>query len=699
MLASPARRLLSLLSALPGLGMLRRVFAPHTPRLDGGRTELSRFAALNEIARIVSLGLDRAEAPPTFLAAAQLIAPVDAFAVLATPQGHPPRLLAAHALPSLPGANADGTDWLVPGLPLPTNEIAAWDLRDRSLDPPQIERARSAGFRTLACVPLSPHEERLGLLYLLSRSPNAFPASLWPTLQQIGDLAVVAVRLALLQNENAKRARQSTTLAELARIAHSSLEFEWVLPRLAHELARVLSFDRLTITTLSATDRDHVVRYRVDTVAYHAGVHTARLALDALLPDDPFHTGERRWGPAQAVISEAHPPAKPNARAFRSAMTVPVVVRDQVVATLGVEAQRISSYGDTDFQILEQVAAVVGPATENVRLLEQLSARVARSGVLKQAARAVAGSLRMDDQFADFCSHIYRLVPFEAASVTVSDDPHLPSRRWQVHHDRGSFVLRSHQLDPHERAEFEAALGNDPSQRLDGPGASRCLFPLDCQRPALFVVERARGQRFTDAEVDVLLEAAALLGVAVVTDAMYEAARRAAQSDALTGLANHARFREELSRELSRSARGRQSLAVVMLDIDGFKSVNDTFGHAVGDRILRNVADTLRMTSRLSDTIGRVGGDEFSLLLPETDAMDGQAVCRRLLLAMGRITGEAAPVSVSVGLAVFPQHGDTAALLVRRADVAMYAAKRSGGNRSVVWQPALDDEWQAKRLA
>ena len=156
--------------------------------------------------------------------------------------------------------------------------------------------------------------------------------------------------------------------------------------------------------------------------------------------------------------------------------------------------------------------------------------------------------------------------------------------------------------------------------------------------------------------------------------------------DFLTGLFNRRRFQEELAREVERMSRYGAEGAVLMIDLDNFKEVNDTFGHKAGDDLLRGVAGALRHRMRHTDVLARVGGDEFAMLLPETDAEQARLVGDGVVKTLGRqvaVLGEQTiHVTASVGVALFD--GLRAAEVLEYADLAMYEAKEAGRNRVAV---------------
>jgi len=174
-----------------------------------------------------------------------------------------------------------------------------------------------------------------------------------------------------------------------------------------------------------------------------------------------------------------------------------------------------------------------------------------------------------------------------------------------------------------------------------------------------------------------------------------------ADHDALTGLFNRRRFEEELERELSRAVRYREAGAVLMLDVDNFKYVNDTLGHAAGDQIVASVAGLLRGRLRETDTVARLGGDEFALLLPRVDRAQADRVAADVLEAIRDhgivVAGRSVHVTASIGVALFDAVRQTAGEVLAASDLAMYEAKDSGRDRVVTYTPNTGDE--ARRRA
>lgn len=172
---------------------------------------------------------------------------------------------------------------------------------------------------------------------------------------------------------------------------------------------------------------------------------------------------------------------------------------------------------------------------------------------------------------------------------------------------------------------------------------------------------------------------------------LYRQVQELAIHDGLTGLLVRRHFRERLEEEAARARRRRTPLAFLMIDLDYFKGVNDSFGHLVGDVVLREVSRLIQQSVRQIDLVGRFGGEEFAVALPETDRAMALQVAERVRMGVDstliRAYDEEVHVTVSIGVAIFPSDASTAEHLIEKADQAMYQAKATGRNRSVIAQP------------
>ncbi len=196
----------------------------------------------------------------------------------------------------------------------------------------------------------------------------------------------------------------------------------------------------------------------------------------------------------------------------------------------------------------------------------------------------------------------------------------------------------------------------------------------------------------TDHEVDLVRTMAGQAAASLQNVRLLAQLREAADIDQLTGVHNHRYLQERLTQEVARSSRSRAPLSVMLVDLDGFKRINDEHGHADGDRVLRNVAAALRVAVRANDIVARYGGDEFVVVMPDTGMEAARLVADRVVDGVRGLRhqlsdGSEGHVACSAGLAVAPDDGRTAARLLRAADAAMYRAKRGGGDSVLRAEP------------
>jgi diguanylate cyclase (GGDEF)-like protein len=188
--------------------------------------------------------------------------------------------------------------------------------------------------------------------------------------------------------------------------------------------------------------------------------------------------------------------------------------------------------------------------------------------------------------------------------------------------------------------------------------------------------------RIVNAAAYVGVVALAMAGLQRLRHSQAELARLVTQ-DALTNVLNARAFAERLGQELERNRRYPRPLALMYMDLDNFKVINDTHGHQTGDAVLQLVADAMRTSVRTSDVVGRLGGDEFAVLMPETDAPLADAAAKRLIASLRNVFKGTPSVTASIGVVSCTATDASTDDLLRRADQAMYNAKKAGKDRVV----------------
>ena len=209
------------------------------------------------------------------------------------------------------------------------------------------------------------------------------------------------------------------------------------------------------------------------------------------------------------------------------------------------------------------------------------------------------------------------------------------------------------------------------------------VYPLSAEGRTIGVLalEYPGAGRIERRVVDMASQFATHAAMALQNAWLLEQVQKQAETDALTGVANRRTLEATLEREMSRAARNGEQLTLAMFDIDHFKSLNDNYGHQLGDEVLQKVAAALVDASRDFDTPARYGGEEFAVVLPSCSARESLAVAERLRKSFSEITGLPVEITASAGVATFPQHAGDIEGLIKAADEALYESKRAGRDR------------------
>jgi len=327
---------------------------------------------------------------------------------------------------------------------------------------------------------------------------------------------------------------------------------------------------------------------------------------------------------------------------------------------------------------------------------------------LLEIAAATAGAEDLDRLLETIARELGRLFPVDAASIAFTEDgivavtevlqregasrrdsdrlPHDESHHmgWVATRDRPIWrndigaELRFRESLP------RAGMRSDMAIPLRSRGRVMGAFRVACRRPHAYDPE----------DFEVLKRLADLVAVAVENQRLLLATRRMAEVDGLTGISNRRHFQESLAREAGRARGTGKPLAIIMIDVDHFKRINDTRGHLAGDAVLRHVAQTVARLLRRSDLLARYGGEEFAALLAGADRKSAAVVADNLRAAIENAPLES-PVStpplratISLGVASLPENGEHEAVVLEAADRALYIAKREGRNRVAVAAPA-----------
>jgi diguanylate cyclase (GGDEF)-like protein len=317
---------------------------------------------------------------------------------------------------------------------------------------------------------------------------------------------------------------------------------------------------------------------------------------------------------------------------------------------------------------------------------------------LNAVATAVSSSLDMDQILAVALEHMVGTATATAGAVWLRDEEgtaFLLAASTGLIADQLATVRRVWRLHPHmsramrtgEAVQSSPEQGDDLLSHAVANLHSSIYLPLIVRGSTLGLLALGsdRANAFDPSLVKLLTTLSLTIAVAADNARLYAQTRLIADTDPVTDLFNHRYMQDAIEAELRRGGRTRRPFAIMMMDLDNFKSFNDTYGHPAGDELLRDVARMLTSVCRKTDSVGRYGGDEFVVLLPETNAEQAGALADRIQKAFAALPFHAshAPVTIglSVGIAVYPYDSTLRHELIKAADLALYQAKKSGRGR------------------
>ncbi len=306
-----------------------------------------------------------------------------------------------------------------------------------------------------------------------------------------------------------------------------------------------------------------------------------------------------------------------------------------------------------------------------------------RLGGLYTLARIVSSSLEPQEVLSRSVDAMREHLGYRQVVVILAEGDRLVPVAWSGTHDKPPELAVREGSASNLLSEGSKVEGTTFVPTVRGTWKVRCPIVVDGRFLGVLYVETPRVRRLRREDVEVVESIAVQLRVALRNALRYAEVQDQALRDGLTGLLNHTALYERLQEEVTRARHARQPLSLIFIDLDDFKTINDTYGHLEGDRLLRAFANLLRQHVRSSDIAARYGGDEFAVVLPGLGAEEAVRVAERI-----RTTFRARPliwigpmpisITVSLGVASFPDHGEDPLGLLRRADEALYQAKRTG---------------------
>jgi diguanylate cyclase (GGDEF)-like protein len=571
------------------------------------------------------------------------------------------------------------------------------------------------GFDTVCSAPMFDGSQLLGVLDVYHDQPHQWIDAELETIASLADQAAVAIRTAQNFEQMATWAAQLQSIQQLGTRLNRLSNVTEIGLAIAKELRQLIDYHNVRVYRLAGDDLIPVamsgqVGEYVDETPEQLGVKLGQ--------------GITGWVAEHRVAQNLPDAAKdPRANTIpgteddldESMLLAPMVFEDQVLGVLVLSKLGLDQFRDDDLRLLVIYASFAAQAMANADATEQLRAQSAayerqvRSqrallqitesmltvfdarAVLESITERLGGLVACDNiaiEVVDPASGL--LMPLTARGIHAEYylEPWEPGESglapWVVEHNEPVYI-------PNQR--------DDPRvNAFPGVGTQDgCLIvvPLRGRDGAIGVLTLERlgvGAVFGPDEFELVQLFAAQVSVALQNAEVYRAIEIRARTDDLTGLYNHGTFQEWLERHVHDG----NPFSLVMVDLDDFREVNNALGHQAGDGLLRAIAAGLVAAGRAKDLVFRYGGDEFTLILPDTDGPGAMRVAERVHEAVARIAGpgsrwcvDGSTVTASVGVSTFPVDGATAPEVLLAADRATFVAKRMGRDRTATAEEGL----------
>jgi diguanylate cyclase (GGDEF)-like protein len=387
-----------------------------------------------------------------------------------------------------------------------------------------------------------------------------------------------------------------------------------------------------------------------------------------------------------------------------SLITVPVLDGNFSFGVLAIDSGRFQAFNSADLETLQTYANQIMRILQRERVYRQIQRSFSHLQVLNEESAQLLSSLKSDVIARNLIDGAYRIAPCAGMfCLSRGREFEVVSQQGLPEQEKKLFSVKDTLLDMAVKNREVVYISDARSYRSPVPFktgtiGSVLVLPMLYGKDVLGVLTLVAEttNAFSSSQIEFIKLLTNQASSSLANAKFHEEIEHLAVTDGLTGLFNHRHFQEKLSGEFNRLGRFAEPLSLLLIDIDFFKKINDTYGHPAGDMVLKKVSGIIKKTIRNIDIAARYGGEEFAVILPGTNSQGAMNMAERLrkviMDTVFSAEGEKFTVTVSVGISTSAQ-GVTEAKnkeeLIERADKALYEAKRTGRNRSVVWT-ALD---------
>lgn len=568
--------------------------------------------------------------------------------------------------------------------------------------------AMSQHLRTVVGISLQAKEQAFGVLFLGTAETRRFSAAELRLLLALGHQIGMAVENSYLVQQTSRRTQELHMLNEIGRALSSTLEPEALFETMLGEMKRLFDVNHFMVALHDPIHNE--MRLEVEVRDGKVLPKTSRPFGSNRIPEYLMHTRQSVLIRENCLEEMRKFGLEPQSSHGGSFCGVPLLLYERPIGAMILESpqERALDYGH--LEMMRVLASEVVIALENTRLFREERAKSRRLTLLNNISRNIITTLNPDEMLAKIAeeleqgldySHIgIGLLDYSAKEIVIQAEAGKRQgalgRRLGLDGNAVGRVARTGQMTVVAYDGQEAA-----GQPVLEGSISAIALPIvyaDLLHGVLYV-ETDQTSDFPQEEVLFLGTLADLISGALHNALTFQKAQEQAITDGMTGLKTHRFFMEALSAEWKRSTRAGRSFSVVLMDLDRFKFVNDFYGHLDGDLVLQRVANILETNCRRSDVVARYGGDEFIILMPETDSSQCHQLTAKLRswICSDPVLREK-NVTSSFGVATFPLNGSTPQELIQVADASMYLSKHQGGNAvSTADQFNTSDSRQWKR--
>ncbi len=383
-----------------------------------------------------------------------------------------------------------------------------------------------------------------------------------------------------------------------------------------------------------------------------------------------------------------------SAHTTRSELAIPLMVQDEIIGVLDFQSAKTGYFEAETINLLTLFSTQASIALQNAHLYSLERRRALQMEAINAIAQQTTAVLDLKQLLSKVCLLVQKAFQVSHVCVLLKDEEDLVLR---AHHgtltpcipEGGRLAagegLWGRALSSGQTLIDNHIAGSSNELRFYEESGSRMCIPLVSfgQILGVLALDSKQTSAFNDADMQPLESVADICANAIQNAHYVERVKQLAFRDGLTGIFNRRYFEMRVAEEIERARRYGAGMAVLMIDIDQFKRLNDEFGHLLGDEVLRQVSSLLHQQLRKIDVVCRYGGEEFAILLSQTNPQHALGVAEKLrtLTEGWQFPGVPRPVTISGGAAAYPEHGTTRDELVRAADAALYMAKQAGRNR------------------